>query len=117
MYEINGVAVHFGCYLLDHMDIVDAYVQEVDEGRTYLAEQMKELGFAPFDTHANFMLIAIEDAELRKSVGAYLGDRDILIAGKMNPPLEKCIRISIGTKAQMAVVVGHIRALKEASGR
>lgn len=117
MYEINGVAAHFGCYLLDHMDVVEAYVREVEQGKQYLIGQMEDLGFEPYPTHANFMLIPIPDAELRDGIGSYLHAQGILMTSSLVPPLEACIRISLGPKRQMAVVATHIREFMEGRSR
>ena len=113
MYEINGVAAHFGCYLLDHMDVVEAYVREVEEGKQYLIKQMEDLGFEPYPTHANFMLIPVPDAELRERIGKHLHAQGVLMTSKLVPPLEDCIRISLGPKRQMAVVATHMRDFME----
>ncbi len=68
MYEVNGVAVHFGCYILDHLDVVDRYVRQVEEGKHYLEAEMEALGFYTYPTYANFMLIRVEDERLREVV-------------------------------------------------
>jgi histidinol-phosphate aminotransferase len=104
MYEINAVAAHFGAFILDHMDAVDAYVEQVDAGKAVLDREMRELGFEPYETHANFMLIRIDDDGLRGRIAASVADEGILIAGRMGPPMERCIRITLGPPEQMRAV-------------
>ena len=113
MYEVNGVAAHFGCYLLDHMEVVDAYVRDVEEGKRYLTEQLEPLGFKPYPTHANFMLIGITDPELRQGIAEHLQTQGVLLVGGMPPPLNGCIRLTLGPKKQMAVVVSRMREFME----
>ncbi len=111
MYEVTGIAVHFGCYILGHPDVVEEYVRQVDEGKRYLAAEMEALGFHTHPTHANFMHVRIENESLRGAVAQGLADRDILINGRQGPPLEDCIRTSLGPVAQMQTVAGAIREL------
>jgi len=109
MYEVTGVAVHFGCYVLDHIDEIEKYVERVEEGKSYLAAEMETLGFRTHPTHANFMHVRIEDESVRSAITQGLADRDILITGRQGPPLEDCIRITLGPREQMETVVGGIR--------
>jgi histidinol-phosphate aminotransferase len=111
MYEVTGLAVHFGCYILDHLDVVEEYVRQVDEGKRYLAAEMEALCFRTHPTHANFMHVRIEDESLRNAITQGLAERDILITGRQGPPLEDCIRISLGPVEQMRAVVRGIREI------
>ena len=111
MYEVTGLAVHFGCYILDHLDVVEEYVRQVDEGKRYLATEMEALGFRTHPTHANFMHVRIEADPLRNAIAQGLAGRDILITGRQGPPLEDCIRISLGPVEQMKRVVRGIREI------
>ena len=108
MYEVTGLAVHFGCYILDHMDAVDTYVKQVDEGKRYLAGEMANLGFETHPTHANFMHVRIPDEALRATITEGLAAQDILITGSQGPPLQDSIRISLGPVGQMRTVAAGI---------
>ena len=48
MYEITGVAAHFGCYILDHENLVQDYVEQTKEGKNYLVQEFKKLGLGSF---------------------------------------------------------------------
>ena len=115
MYEVTGVAVHFGCYVLDHIDEIEAYVERVQEGKGYLASEMTALGFGTHPTNANFMHVRIEDESVRSAITRGLGDRDVLITGSQGPPLEDCIRITLGPREQMETVVQGIREVMAAT--
>jgi histidinol-phosphate aminotransferase len=113
MYEVTGVAVHFGCYILDHADAVATYVEQVGEGKRYLADEMAKLGFWTHPTHANFMHVRIPDEALRGTITDGLAARDILIIGRQGPPLEDCIRVSLGPVEQMKRVAESIKDVLE----
>jgi histidinol-phosphate aminotransferase len=108
MYEVTGVAVHFGRYILDHADAVETYVKQVEEGKQYLADAMSKLAFETHPTHANFMHVRIPDESLRETITERLAAQDILITGRQGPPLEDCIRISLGPVEQMKTVASAI---------
>jgi histidinol-phosphate aminotransferase len=108
MYEVTGVAVHFGRYILDHSDAVETYVEQVEVGKRYLADAMSKLAFETHPTHANFMHVRIPDESLRGTITERLGAQNILITGRQGPPLEDCIRISLGPVEQMKTVASAI---------
>jgi histidinol-phosphate aminotransferase len=116
MYEVTGVAVHFGTFILDHTDVVDTYVAQVGEGKSYLATEMDKLGFATHPTHANFMHVRIPEESLRNAITEGLAAKDILITGRQGPPLEDCIRISLGPTEQMKRVAAGISEIVASTG-
>ena len=69
---------------------------------------MSKLAFETHPTHANFMHVRIPDESLRGTITEGLGAQNILITGRQGPPLEDCIRISLGPKEQMETVAEAI---------
>lgn len=110
IYETHGLAVALGCAVLDNPDFVERNVQETIEGREYLIDQMKRLGFSPYPSYSNFVNIRI-DYKLRDPLVAYLKSKGILIkAGADHPSLRSCIRITAGPKQKMQQVTHAIES-------
>lgn len=97
VYEVNGVAVLFGKYVIEHEDIIHDYVKKVREGRDYLKKSLAALGFRPFETHSNFMVARYPKPESIKGIVAACEAENIIIKGSYpGTPLEDCIRITLG---------------------
>ena len=111
MYETTGIAVRFGCYVLDHMDTIENYVRQVGAGKQLLSDEMKKLGFHTHPTYANFMHVRVAVETLRNDITQGLAARNILINGQQGPPLEEYIRISLGPRKQMKAVVQGINEI------
>ena len=109
MYEITGVAAHFGCYILDHENLVQDYVEQTKEGKNYLVQEFKKLGYESYPTEANFIQIKIPDRKLRTLIQSELLKHDILISNNQASPIENCIRLSIGPVKEMIKVIKEIK--------
>lgn len=95
MYEINGVAMRLGQYLIRHEHLLWDYARSANEGRGFLAKAFAELGLKVFTSQANF-LVARPPAgvDIRKLVAA-LRERGYLIKGPFgDPPLTDCLRVT-----------------------
>jgi histidinol-phosphate aminotransferase len=110
IYETHGLAVALGCAVLDNPDFVERNVRDTLEGRQYLIEQMKRLGFSPYQSYGNFVNIQVEK-NIRNPLISYLHRKGILIkAGVDHPALQSCIRITAGPKPKMKTVIQAIES-------
>jgi len=112
MYEITGIAAHFGCYILDHETLIQNYVKETKEGNHYLVGEFKKMGYESYPTEANFVHIKIPDVKIRKFIINQLSDNNILVSGQQNHPFQDCIRISTGPVSEMKKVIKFIGKLQ-----
>ena len=112
MYEITGIAAHFGCYILDHETLIQNYVKETKEGNHYLVGEFKKMGYESYPTEANFVHIKIPDVKIRKFIINQLSDNNILVSGQQNHPFQDCIRISTGPVSEMKKVIKCIGKLQ-----
>ncbi len=61
-YSVNSLAVYAGIKSLEDNDKYFSYVKkEVEKSRDYLFEKLSELGFTPYRSEANFMLVDFSD--------------------------------------------------------
>lgn len=110
VYEVNGMAVVLGKYVIENESIIFDYVEKIKAGREYLYSAMTNLGFKPFETHSNFMVARCKNSEIIKKIVANCEKKDIIIKGSYpGTPLEDCIRITLGPLEYMKMVVEAIK--------
>jgi len=110
IYETHGLAVALGCAVLDNPDFIKRNVRDTVEGRQYLIDQMKMLGFSSYPSYSNFVNIHV-DKKIHDLLIAYLNHKGILIkAGADHPALQSCIRITAGPKQKMQMVIEAIES-------
>jgi histidinol-phosphate aminotransferase len=102
-YDINAVAALCVRTLLEHPEVADEFVAEVDAGRQVLCERVTALGLEAPAGQTNFQLVRcarrIEPARLV----ALLRDHGYLVKGPFAAPcLADCIRVTLGPPALMA---------------
>ena len=101
LHEVNTMAVHIGCYLLDHPEIVADYVREVSEGREELRRSAQTFGLGFPECHTNFQLLRCPGVDAGDVV-AEMKKRGYLIKGGFKAPgLRDCIRATVGPAALM----------------
>jgi len=117
LYEINSFAVSFGCYLLDHPEILDEYLGQIFAGREYLEKNIPELGLHMEESHANFVLINVSSRKRAAEIVKLLFREKILIKGGFKELcLERYIRVGLGSVKQMKIFFDKLSiVLKEIS--
>ncbi|MDP2939799.1 MAG: histidinol-phosphate transaminase [Candidatus Omnitrophota bacterium] len=109
-HEITGISARFGEYLLDHLDIMESYVQDVRAGIKYLSKEFEKLGIATPKTHTNFLFAKLPLGVDGKQIVSLLKERRFCIAGPFSiTPIEGFIRVTVGPVKQMR---GFISAFK-----
>ena len=112
LYEVNSFAVSFGCYLLNHPEIIKDYLKQVAEGKDYLEKRVVELGFRVEESHANFVLIHVGNKNRAEKIVDLLFEQKILIKGGFKENcLEPYIRVSLGSEAQMKIFVEKLSSV------
>jgi histidinol-phosphate aminotransferase len=102
LHEVNTVAVAMGCYLLDHPQIVEDYVDEVASGREVLKRGAQELGLGFPECHTNFQLMRLLRGEDSKRILESMKERGFLIKGAFrSPAIRDCIRATVGPATLM----------------
>jgi histidinol-phosphate aminotransferase len=82
--------------------------------RTAFIEDLRRIGLAPCDSHANFVLLPFASAEQAASARIFLKDRGILIRPMTAYGLDQCLRITLGTPDEMRAVIDTFRQWKTA---
>jgi histidinol-phosphate aminotransferase len=109
LHEVNAIAVVLGGYLMDHPEIVDAYVREVAEGREVLKQGALDLGLGFPVCHTNFQLFQLNRKEDSKRILEAMKARGFLIKGAFRAPaLCDCIRATVGPVELMRRFLGAL---------
>lgn len=108
-YNLNTVALKALSAALEDQEYVAGYVSEIIEQREHLASHLSELGIQYWPSAANFLLVNVgpqhrEFVSLLRQHGILVRDRS------SDPGCDGCVRITVGTRAQMRQLIA---ALKE----
>lgn len=91
---------------LDDTEFYEKSLRMVEEGRAYLIEELKKLGYEPYESAGNFVYCDL------KAEGSYLDEefmkRGILIRTNLEYP-----RISVGTMEQNRLFIEALKEIKE----
>lgn len=96
-YNINLLTQQFVSERLDHIDDMKAQVQEILAERSRMAEELQKLDCVEtvYPSEANFLLVKVDDAELRYDQLMMSG---VIVRNRNKVQLcEGCLRITIGT--------------------
>jgi histidinol-phosphate aminotransferase len=103
-YNVNAVALLALPAALEDREHVACYVAQVQQGRERLRSTLDQLGIRYWPSHANFLLLYI--GERHRDFVAGMRQRGILVRDRSGDPgCDGCVRITIGTKAQMDQVL------------
>jgi histidinol-phosphate aminotransferase len=108
-FYANTIAQAAAVEALKHQDAVEDRVMRTIAERLELEDGLRELGFAPADSHANFVwfdLTAAEDDDERRDVenGVVEGlrERDVLVRAGTALGRPGALRVTVGTAAENA---------------
>ncbi|MGN0980386.1 MAG: pyridoxal phosphate-dependent aminotransferase [Candidatus Avoscillospira sp.] len=107
-YNINRLTMFAGVAALDAEEYYKANCQKIQNTRAFTSKALEELGFTVIPSQANFIFAAhpqLDGGELYRT----LKQRHILVRHFDSPRIRNYNRITIGTQAQMELLVETIR--------
>lgn len=110
-FNVNRAAIAASIACMRHAEHTSLHVVEVGDCRTRFAGAMRGLGLATGAEHGNFLLVHFGDQHARVVDG--LAAEGILVRDRhgKHADLAGCVRIAIGSEAQMQRVSGAIGRL------
>ena len=109
VHEITGVAAKIGKYMLDNVEIMQHYVNAVNQGKELLYRRLPEMGFKVLRSDANFVFFEYPENFDAFFLISELQRREIYIKGPfMGHPFHSHLRITAGDSAQMELVCDAI---------
>ncbi len=112
------IRLHFGVNLVAQMgalasladgDHLENVVAAVAAGREEYAALTRELGLVPLPSATNFVTMDAGSPERAKAIMTALAARDVFIRKPGAPPLDRCIRVTVGTPAERALFAEILR--------
>lgn len=114
VHEITGVAAKIGIYMLDHMEIVNQYVNSVNQGKNVIYKRLKNAGFEVLKSESNFVFFKTPDSLNPLELKQYMEENHILISGPFSKhPFDDHLRITIGDQNQMNMLCDAIESYME----
>lgn len=112
-YNVNVLTQSAAEFMLEHVGVLDAQAAQLREQRQALASALAALpGVEVFPSAANFILVRLQGGSKNADqVFADLLGSKILIknVGKMHALLQGCLRITVGTPEENALVLQAMR--------
>ncbi len=109
-YNVNVLTQAAAEFCLDHLEILNQQAALLRQQRSELSAAMAKLpGVNVFPSAANFILIRVPSAE---RVHAALLERKVLIknVGRMHNVLANCLRITVSTPEENAIMLDGLKA-------
>ena len=113
-YNVNVLTEATAIFMFEHAATLDAQAADLCAERVRMAEQLAALpGVVCFPSAANFLLIRIDRPGLSGTeVFERLLARQVLVknVGKMHPLLENCLRVTVSTPQENAVLLSALQS-------
>ncbi|MBU6492457.1 MAG: histidinol-phosphate transaminase [Burkholderiales bacterium] len=109
-YNVNVLTQAAADFMLDHVDVLDAQAAGLRAERQHLSEALDAMpGVTVYPSDANFLLIRVPDAA--KTFDGMLA-RGVLIknVGKMHTLLSQCLRLTVSSPEENAVMLAALKA-------
>ena len=106
-FNVNAFAIECLAEALADNAFVQAYVAQVCATREWLQRELEQLNFKCWPSQANFILCRF--GEEKKAILDALRARSISLRDR--PDCPGCVRITIGTQAEMERVVGELKVV------
>lgn len=110
-FGINGVAQAGALASLADQEYLRSVAAAVAEGREEYAALARSLGLAPLPSAANFVTMDVGGPERARTLLAALTSRDVFIRMPGAPPLDRCVRVTVGRPEERAAFAEVLRAV------
>ncbi len=110
-YNINRLTIAAGIGILNDPDYMRKNARTIIENRAWTTEKLRELGFELTDSYANFVFAKSSWIGGEK-LYLELKKRGVLVRHFSKPRIEDYLRITIGTREQMQILIDRITEIK-----
>ena len=107
--DLNSMSVLCASEILNHPQLIDEYMAEVEAGRRVLTEQAESLGVTVLPTHTNFVLIKVAHLCAPSTLVETLKRGGYLVKSMDSPCVADCIRVTLGPPDLMLDFSGCLR--------
>jgi histidinol-phosphate aminotransferase len=110
-FGINSLAQAGALASLQDGDNLASVVAAVAAGRRDYEALARELGLVPLPSATNFVTIDVGGPDRAKALVAALAARDVFIRMPGAPPLDRCVRVTVGTPNERMRFAETLRAV------
>lgn len=107
-YNVNALSETAALCALEDVDYFETCLQNIQQARESTVQQLKELGFVVLPSDANFVF-AKPPRGTGEELYLALKDRGVLVRHFAGPRTGDYVRITIGTNAQMDVLLAAVQ--------
>ncbi len=111
-YNLSALAQTAGLAALDDLASMEENTRRVVKTRELLCASLAELGFRVYPSAGNFVLAKCESVAEAESLHERLRERKILVRYFKERRLDDCLRITVGTDAEIQSLIEALKALK-----
>ena len=102
-FGVNRVAQQAARAALEDQAYIDGLKREIETGKQAYAEIARRHGFTAVPSYTNFVAIDVGGAARGEQLLKALQDRRVFIRKPGVPPLDRCIRVTVGPAAERAI--------------
>jgi histidinol-phosphate aminotransferase len=110
-FGVNRVAQAGALASLQDTEHLEAVVAAVAAGRDEYAAVARDLGFTPLPSATNFVTMDVGGVKRARALVAALAERGVFIRMPGAPPLDRCVRVTVGTPEERAAFADILRAV------
>ena len=110
-FGVNRVAQAGALASLQDTAHLESVVAAVAEGREEYATLAREMGFTPLPSATNFVTMDVGGVKRARALVAALAERGVFIRMPGAPPLDRCVRVTVGTPEERAEFAEILRAV------
>ena len=96
-FGVNGAAQVAALASLRDVDFTNAVVRAVEQGRDEYAALAGALGLRALPSKTNFVTMHVGSPDVKRLLLERLVHRGVFLRGGTQPPLDACIRVTVGT--------------------
>ena len=111
-YNVNRMTMAAGVGTIEDYGYVEENCKEIAKTRLWASEQLKALGFSMTDSLANFIFAKHKKAD-GKALYLALKEKGVLVRHFDTPKLTDYLRITVGSKQQMQILVDVLENILE----
>ncbi len=109
-FDVNNMAILFANYMIEHIDMVQNYINVVNESKKCFEIGIDKCGIKYLKGYGNFVLFQIDDADKKDKIYNSLIEKKILIRkGFLEEPFNNFMRVTMGSLQQMLDVIEVIK--------
>ncbi|HEY3489966.1 MAG TPA: histidinol-phosphate transaminase [Candidatus Deferrimicrobiaceae bacterium] len=116
-YNMSRLSILAGEAALKDAAWMERNVGKVRATRARLAAMLPEAGFVPYPSQANFILARRSGGDSARPVYEALKQRKVLVRYFDTPRLSDCLRITVGTDAEIDALLGAMKEIGRGGGR